>query len=233
MITPAENDTGERSDEALMEALINGDDHALAALMQRWEVGVKAFLLRLGVPSADVEDVAQEAFVRLYQKRDRYRSGSPFKPWLLTLAGNLGRNRLRWRFRRREDSIEAMDAAQPGGFDPLDPSARSASDLAEKANLARDVRAAVDALPVNPRQAVTGDGMQLQSRGNATLPRARNAPICLQEPARAYLKKRTRRCWNQPSLWVPQPITPGKGSLAALACAPAVRAVARSAFASA
>lgn len=154
MITPAENDTGERSDEALMEALINGDDHALAALMQRWEVGVKAFLLRLGVPSADVEDVAQEAFVRLYQKRDRYRSGSPFKPWLLTLAGNLGRNRLRWRFRRREDSIEAMDAAQPGGFDPLDPSARSASDLAEKANLARDVRAAVDALPVNLRQAV-------------------------------------------------------------------------------
>ncbi len=154
MITPAENDTGERSDEALMEALINGDDHALAALMQRWEVGVKAFLLRLGVPSADVEDVAQEAFVRLYQKRDRYRSGSPFKPWLLTLAGNLGRNRLRWRFRRREDSIEAMDAAQPGGFDPLDPSARSASDLAEKANLARDVRAAVDALPSNLRQAV-------------------------------------------------------------------------------
>lgn len=154
MITPAENDTGERSDEALMEALINGDDHALAALMQRWEVGVKAFLLRLGVPSADVEDVAQEAFVRLYQKRDHYRSGSPFKPWLLTLAGNLGRNRLRWRFRRREDSIEAMDAAQPGGFDPLDPSARSASDLAEKANLARDVRAAVDALPVNLRQAV-------------------------------------------------------------------------------
>ncbi len=154
MITPAENDTGERSDEALMEALINGDDHALAALMQRWEVGVKAFLLRLGVPSADVEDVAQEAFVRLYQKRDRYRSGSPFKPWLLTLAGNLGRNRLRWRFRRREDSIEAMDAAQPGGFDPLDPSARPATDLAEKANLARDVRAAVDALPVNLRQAV-------------------------------------------------------------------------------
>jgi RNA polymerase sigma-70 factor (ECF subfamily) len=154
MITPEENDTGERSDEALMEALKNGDDHALAALMQRWEIGVKAFLLRLGVPSADVEDVAQEAFVRLYQKRDRYRSGSPFKPWLLTLAGNLGRNRLRWRFRRREDSIEAMDAAHPGGFDPLDPSARPASDLAEKANLARDVRAAVDALPANLRQAV-------------------------------------------------------------------------------
>lgn len=154
MTSEPENDPGEVTDEALMEALQNGDDHALATLMHRWELGVKAFLLRLGVPAADVEDVAQEAFVRLYQKRDRYRAGAAFKPWLLTVAGNLGRNRLRWRFRRREDSIEAMDDAQPGGFDPVDTSARPASDLAEKANLARDVRKAVNALPDNLRQAV-------------------------------------------------------------------------------
>jgi RNA polymerase sigma factor (sigma-70 family) len=154
MTPQPENDPGEVTDEALMEALQNGDDHALATLMHRWELGVKAFLLRLGVPAADVEDVAQEAFVRLYQKRDRYRVGAAFKPWLLTVAGNLGRNRLRWRFRRREDSIQAMDDAQPGGFDPVDTSARPASDLAEKANLARDVRKAVNALPDNLRQAV-------------------------------------------------------------------------------
>lgn len=154
MTSQPENDPGEVTDEALMEALQNGDDHALATLMHRWELGVKTFLLRLGVPAADVEDVAQEAFVRLYQKRDRYRVGAAFKPWLLTVAGNLGRNRLRWRFRRREDSIEAMDEAQPGGFDPVDTSARPASDLAEKANLARDVRKAVNALPDNLRQAV-------------------------------------------------------------------------------
>ena len=137
-----------------MEALQRGDDHALATLMHRWELGVKAFLLRLGVPSADVEDVAQEAFVRLYEKRANYRAGAAFKPWLLTLAGNLGRNKRRWRFRRREDSIEGMDAAQPGGFDVVDSSARPASDLAENADLARDVRKAVNALPDNLRQAV-------------------------------------------------------------------------------
>lgn len=154
MTTLPENDLGVVTDEALMEALQNGDQHALATLMHRWELGVKAFLLRLGVPAADVEDVAQEAFVRLYQKRDRYRVGAAFKPWLLTVAGNLGRNRLRWRWRRREDSIEAMDEAQPGGFDPVDTSARPASVLAEKANIARDVRNAVNALPDNLRQAV-------------------------------------------------------------------------------
>jgi len=88
-----------------MAALQAGQDASLALLMERWELGVKAFLLRLGVPVSDVEDVAQEAFVRLYEKRASYRAGAPFKPWLLTLAGNLGRNRLRWRFRRREDSM--------------------------------------------------------------------------------------------------------------------------------
>ncbi len=154
MTTTRENDAGAISDEALMEALQKGDDHALATLMHRWEVWVKAFLLRLGVPASDVEDVAQEAFVRLYEKRANYRVGAPFKPWLLTLAGNLGRNKLRWRFRRREDSIEGIAEASPGGFDLVDPSARPASDLAEKANLAHDVRNAVNALPDKLRQAV-------------------------------------------------------------------------------
>ena len=149
-----EKDTGEISDEALMEALQNGDDHALATLMHRWELGVKGFLLRLGVPSADVEDVAQDAFVRLYEKRGRYRVGSAFKPWLLTIAGNLGRNRLRWRFRRREDSIEAMDEAQPGGFDLPDLGTRPAGDVTDEADRARDVRNAINTLPDNLRQAV-------------------------------------------------------------------------------
>jgi RNA polymerase sigma-70 factor (ECF subfamily) len=145
---------GETSDEDLIAALQAGDDAALAPLMERWELGVKSFLLHLGVPTSDVDDVAQEAFVRLYEKRASFRMGAAFKPWLLTLAGNLGRNRLRWRFRRREDSIQAMDDTQPGGFQYADSSALPASVLAEKASVARTVRSAVEALPANLREAV-------------------------------------------------------------------------------
>lgn len=154
MTSPAESDAGNLSDESLMDALRQGNNHALASLMKRWEVGVKSFLLRLGVPSADIEDVAQESFVRLYQKRANYRPGASFKPWLLTIAANLGRNRLRWRIRRREHSIEELHATTPGGFEPTDSSARAASDLAESANLVREVRAAVNALPEKLRQAI-------------------------------------------------------------------------------
>ncbi|GAB1488800.1 RNA polymerase sigma factor RpoE [Opitutaceae bacterium] len=154
MTAPGENDSGTISDEALMAALQRGEDQALATLMHRWELGVKSFLLRLGVPSADVEDVAQDAFVRLYEKRANYRPGAPFKPWILTIAGNLGRNRLRWRFRRREDSIEAMASDRPDGFDVADSATQSAAAVAEQASVTKEVRSAVEALPDNLRQAV-------------------------------------------------------------------------------
>lgn len=134
---------GDPDDEALMQALQRGDERALNALMARWETGVKAFLLRLGVAAADADDVAQETFIRVFEKRASYRAGASFKPWILTIAGNLGRNRLRWRWRRREESIDAADGehaadAEPGAHDDIGPL----------------VRAAVNALPDKLRSAV-------------------------------------------------------------------------------
>jgi RNA polymerase sigma-70 factor (ECF subfamily) len=47
-----------------------------------------------------------------------------------------------------------MAEANPAGFEVVDNSASPASQLAENANLARNVRTAVNALPENLRQAV-------------------------------------------------------------------------------
>lgn len=152
-----------------MDSLQRGEDQALATLMDRWELGVKGFLLRLGVPSADVDDVAQEAFVRLYEKRANYRPGAAFKPWILTIAGNLGRNRLRWRFRRREESNDTVDVEHPGGFEIADPAAQSGSNAAETASLAQEVRTAVNALPGNLRHAVLCVDLEEMSHHEAAL----------------------------------------------------------------
>lgn len=139
------------TDEALMAALQRGDDTALAALMERWELPVKSFLLRLGVPSAGVEDVAQDAFVRLYEQRARFRPGCAFKPWFLTIAGNLGRNALRWRGRHPGESLEAAEA---GGFVLADGAAISPAEAAERSATAARLRAAVAALPATLREVV-------------------------------------------------------------------------------
>jgi len=146
-------ETGEPSDEACMAALQQGDDAALAPLMQRWELPLKAFVSRLGVRSADVEDVAQEAFVRLYENRARYRAGAAFKPWMLTIAGNLARNRLRWRSRHPADSWDELVAStghEPAHSDVHTPPVSAA----DAAALAADVRKAVAALPEPLREAV-------------------------------------------------------------------------------
>jgi RNA polymerase sigma-70 factor (ECF subfamily) len=141
----------EATDEALMAALHRGDDAALAGLMKRWEVPVKAFLLRLGVPSAGVEDVAQDAFVRLYEQRARFRLGCAFKPWFLTIAGNLGRNALRWSARHPGTSYEL---AKEGGNDFADTSSSSPVEAAERSGRDAQVRAAVAALPESLRAVV-------------------------------------------------------------------------------
>jgi RNA polymerase sigma factor (sigma-70 family) len=150
----SETDSGEVSDETLMHRLVHGDNEALTKLMVRWEIGLKSFLLRLGLPESDVEDVAQEAFVKVYRSRMRYRAAAPFKPWILTIAGNLARNRMRWRFRRREDSFHDLNGPVAEGFEWEDETAISGRTQAERRNLGQMIQTAIHSLPSKLRTAI-------------------------------------------------------------------------------
>ena len=50
--------------------------------------------------AAEAEDAAREAFVKVYRTLDRFRSGAPLRPWLLTVVANEARNRRRAAGRR-------------------------------------------------------------------------------------------------------------------------------------
>ena len=152
-----------------MAALQAGDDTALAELMSRWEVPVKAFLLRLGVPSQSVEDIAQDAFVRLYEKRARFKPGSALKPWLLTLAGNLARNALRWKSRHPTESLEASGPEDDSSRDLPDPAGRSPSESAVERSRGEEVRAAVAGLPAPLRMAVVCVDLEEMSYDEAAI----------------------------------------------------------------
>ena len=147
-------DTAEPSDEALMEELCADDDAALGRLMARWETPVKGFVLRMGVPDASVEDVAQETFVRLYQHRSKYRRGSRFKPWLLTIAANLARNAHRWSHRHPSESLQALGETNAHAPELKDPASLPPIDRLASLDLAERVRASVNELPVALREAL-------------------------------------------------------------------------------
>ena len=130
-----------------MRRLRNGDDAMLAPLMRRWEAPVKRFVFRLVGNPAEAEDLAQEVFVRVYQKRTTHQEGARFSPWLFSIAANLAKNRLRWWKRRPACSL---DAWQEAGGDATDESTTgaAASVTAARREQIATVQSAVLALPL-------------------------------------------------------------------------------------
>lgn len=124
------------------------DEASFAELMSRWEIPVKAVIARLVLNASEAEDLAQEAFVRLWQHRSRFKSGRRFKPWMLGIAVNLARNRLRWWRRRPTVSLEEW-MEEPS---TLAPGVGAAA--LERAERAEAVRDAIAALPLEYREAL-------------------------------------------------------------------------------
>jgi RNA polymerase sigma factor (sigma-70 family) len=84
----------------LVERARKGDHDAYELLMRQHEqAAFRAAFLILG-SAADAEDVAQEAFVKAFRALGRFRTGAPFRPWLLRIVGNEARNHRRASGRR-------------------------------------------------------------------------------------------------------------------------------------
>ncbi len=133
------------TDEALVSALRHGDDAALDALMARWQVPLRSFLYRFLQNEYDAADLAQETFVRIYQKRAIYREGARFSTWMFQIALNLARDHARRRIRRPTDALDAVpelsDDQNPGS-DAL-ATERTRTVRTAIADLPEDLRAAL------------------------------------------------------------------------------------------
>jgi len=99
--------------------------------------------------AAEAEDAAQDGFVKAYRALHRFRSGEPFRPWLLKIVANEARNRRRASTRR--DALTLRAAAES--------SSGEAAPSPEAALLDRERReslvAAVDALPEPQRLVIS------------------------------------------------------------------------------
>ena len=93
-------DTTLRDDSAAIESARGGDTAAFGVLVERYqEVAYRAAYLIVR-DAAAAEDVAQEGFVRAYEKLHTFRAGEPFRPWLLRIVTNSALNEVRARARR-------------------------------------------------------------------------------------------------------------------------------------
>ena len=72
-----------------MLAVQRGDDAAFEALFRKYVRQVAGFALSFVGSQARAEEVAQEAFVRVYQTRSRYQPAARFTTWLYRIVTNL------------------------------------------------------------------------------------------------------------------------------------------------
>jgi RNA polymerase sigma-70 factor (ECF subfamily) len=148
-------DPGDELDLKDMERLRGGHAAALNELMERHGQRLFHYLLRQLQNESDAEDVAQEAFVRVFQHRQKFDPHHRFSTWLYTIATNLARDRQRWRTRHPQVSLESENENTGAGLKEILPAAGNGPEDSLVADeRAEAVRAAIAQLPEDLRTAI-------------------------------------------------------------------------------
>src|SRR5204862_2524084 len=117
----SENDPGNRgrSDEDAddvrrMQVVGRGDAVAFEKLVERHQALVVRTVARMLGSNSDVEDIAQQVFIRVWKSARRYVPRAKFTTWLLKIVRNLVFNEMRRTKRRAHVPLQS----EPGADDP-------------------------------------------------------------------------------------------------------------------
>lgn len=135
-----------RDDEQLMKRIASGEARAFRELSDAHLPAIVTYANRLLRNASEAEDVAQETFLRAWQKADRYRPEAKVSTWLHAIARNLSLDRLRKRDRREHYELDDERDAAPLSDRP--------SRLLERKATAQSVADALDQLPERQRSAI-------------------------------------------------------------------------------
>lgn len=111
--------------EGLVQRCRQGDLCAFTALFERFQDRLYDLAWAILRDEAEAEDAVQDTFLRVFERIDRYRGTSSFETWLVAVAVNVCRDRLR---RRKVRQVLSLDWMGPGwlvrvlgrGEDPAD-----------------------------------------------------------------------------------------------------------------
>lgn len=99
-------------DERLVDQIRAGDGAAYEELIRRHKRKVFGMAARIARDSLELEEIAQEVFVKAYEKLASYRGDAPFGHWLARIATNTCHDYLRKRKQRRaEVSVDLYEWA--------------------------------------------------------------------------------------------------------------------------
>src|SRR5207248_11103409 len=93
-------------EQAMVRARTAADLHAYGLLVERWRKRIYNLCLRMTGSTHTAEDLTQEVFVRIFDRRRAYNPAQRFSTWLWRIAMNLCYDELRRVHRRRELPLE-------------------------------------------------------------------------------------------------------------------------------
>ena len=112
-------------DGILVEAAVKGDEGAFAELIRRHKRKVLNLAARFARDRGELDDVAQETFVKAYLNLGGYRGEAPFEHWLMRIAVRACYDLLRRRGKQSRDvpleDIEGtLRAPDTGGAEAME-----------------------------------------------------------------------------------------------------------------
>lgn len=142
-------------DQVLVERVQKGDKQAFGLLVTKYQRKLARLLSRLIRDPAEVEDVAQETFIKAYRALPSFRGDSAFYTWLYRIGVNAAKNYLVSQGRRAPTSTE-FDSEEAETFDSgeLLRDMNTPEHLLATRQIGDTVNQAMDALPEELRTAI-------------------------------------------------------------------------------
>jgi RNA polymerase sigma-70 factor (ECF subfamily) len=142
-------------DAELVARVQRGDKKAFDLLVLKYQRKIMRLLSRMIRDPAEIEDVAQEAFIKAYRALPQFRGESAFYTWLYRIAINTARNWLASSGRRPSapHAVENEDGETFNETDNLSDISTPESMVASR-EIAETVNAAIQGLPEELRTAI-------------------------------------------------------------------------------
>src|SRR5881628_1473544 len=146
------DESGDAEDVRLMRLVGRGDRAAFEELIERHHALVAGTVARMLGSNSDVEDIAQQVFIRVWKSAGRYVPRAKFTTWLLKITRNLVFNEMRRTKRRAHVPLQSEPGAE-------DPPVKDEMNLAPDASLLeselqRTIEEAIMQLPESQRMAL-------------------------------------------------------------------------------
>lgn len=95
----------EKKDGELVKQVLAGDDAAYAVLVERYRARVFSTATRFARNGSELDDLAQDIFIRIWKGLKTYRADAPFEHWLMTVSVRTCYDFLRKHRKRREREV--------------------------------------------------------------------------------------------------------------------------------